>query len=636
MSATVYALLVGIDAYQGPRVRPLHGCKNDIASAQEFLARSTSSLRVETLRDGEATRDAVVDGIRTHLGAAGAGDTAVFWFSGHGSLAPVPAALRHLEPSGTSQTLVCADSRLPGVPDLQDYELATLLDRIAGNGVHVVVILDSCHSGGATRGEAVSERFAPPATEPPAPETLLDEVLAGTSRDGSAEVAERRRGNHVALTACQIHQTAAEYRRDGEFRGAFTTALLNAANAQGADATYRELMVAARCAIEDLVPNQHPLLYPHEHPIADRMFLGGAGRSPRSAIVMRYLRGRWEIDAGSCHGLTPPEADDPLLVGVVGVPAHEARVTRVGVVSSDVEPVGWQPDRGRQYPMALTRMPTPPAEVTVDGAREFTDRLAAAIRTGGPGGGASPYVRIAPGGTLHVRDDPPRILGQDGELLAPPVVTGDPVPTVLRELEHIARWRQIKKLVNVGSPLAGTVDVELIAAAPGVATAPLEGPALRPDADGVIRLRYAPDPPVVFIRLRNRSDRRLYCALLDLTDRYQIHPDLFPGDYLGPGQVGTAVDGRRVQFSLPPGRAATRTAQGRDWLLLLVSDQEFSSAAFRLGRLGEPAPDRSRGLPGLSGVLERLALTALHRDARRESPVAHDWTTSIVEVVTQA
>ena len=70
MSRTVYALLVGIDAYPAP-VNPLRGCVNDINRVDTLLrARVTAQgdrLEVAKLTDAEATRQALINGFRTHL-----------------------------------------------------------------------------------------------------------------------------------------------------------------------------------------------------------------------------------------------------------------------------------------------------------------------------------------------------------------------------------------------------------------------------------------------------------------------------------------------------------------------------------------------------------------------------------------
>jgi hypothetical protein len=203
-------------------------------------------------------------------------------------------------------------------------------------------------------------------------------------------------------------------------------------------------------------------------------------------------------------------------------------------------------------------------------------------------------------------------------------------------LEHIARWREVKALSNPRSALARAVRIEVVRALPGEQTAPLDRPALQPDDDGLLRLSYlGRRPPTVFVRLRNTSDRPLYCVLLDLTDRYRIHAGLFPGAFIAPGHAGAALAGRPVQLSLPAGAEAVRGESVRDWFKLIVAEQEFSSRPFELARLDARVPATERAPAGLGGILDRLGRLAVHRDAGSAEPDAvYDWTTAMLRVRT--
>ena len=163
MSSTVYALLVGIDQYQKP-VPPLSGCVADIDAMKAFLEARIppENLRVETLRNEQATYTAVTERFLNHLGKAGKDDVALFYYGGHGSQAPTAEAFWHVEPDRLDETLVCYDSRVSGHFDLADKEMSKLIAEVAKQDPHVVVILDSCHSGSATRDiESVGVRRAP-------------------------------------------------------------------------------------------------------------------------------------------------------------------------------------------------------------------------------------------------------------------------------------------------------------------------------------------------------------------------------------------------------------------------------------------------------------------------------------------
>jgi Caspase domain len=678
----LYALLVGVDAYRPPLPK-LSGGRNDVEAAARYLASRipASELFTECLTDEQATRQAVIDGFRGHLGRAGAGDTALFWFSGHGSQAPVPPEFARLEPTGRMQTMLCVDSRHDGVPDLLDKELRILIAEVAGRGAHVAVVLDCCHADGASRSAPAKElltlgvpalgvRWAARLESPPAAEGLLPELRllaasAGISTEGTQT--SPAAPDHVSLAACHSNQVAFEA-PDAEhhYRGLFSAALLNQLGRLGPGATYRELMAGVRCRVEGTAPTQRPVLFPEHAQIVDQPFLGGPLRAAQSATSMRFLRGSWEIDAGACHGMTAGAGQDHTQIGVYGAePAQEARVVRVLPDRSIVEPFGWVPDPEKQYPIVVTSVPLPSTTIVIGGEPEDDAATAAlveaAVRGIGVAGPAAapaqgrpsphlrvvdpadarqvPEIRIAcpqPGVVRILRGDRTR------QPQAPDAACSSPADAalVLRDLEHIARWRQIKALDNPLSGLANAVTIEVVPAAPGQVVDPRDGAALRTRADGSLALGYRWvgnrwAEPEVFVRLRNNTDRELYCVLLDLTERFWIHPDLFPGGWVAPGYPASAADGAMIRLTLPPGRAPVPGARGTDWLKVLVAEEPFGSAAFRLDRLGEPAA-RSAG-PGpepFSGVLDRLGLRAGRRDADAKAPPARDWSTGIVSIDT--
>lgn len=635
--AKTYALLVGINDYLA--VAPLNGCRNDVDRVEEFLrARAGEALSLARLDDREATKAAVVDAFRGHLGQAGVGDTALFWFSGHGSTAPVPRELWHLEPSGRLQTLLCVDSRHGDVTDLLDKELAVLIHEVAARGAHVAVVLDCCHADGGTRGGEAGVRTVPPLSESPPLDGLLPELRPRDGRPVPAYLAPGGAPDHVLLAACHSHQNAHERKLGGRDHGLFSWALLAALRQLGPGATYRELLTAARCTVENLHDRQAPRLYPAHERLVDQPFLGGRLSAPAAAMVMRYVRGGWEIDAGQVHGIpVGGVGDDETRVGVHGSrPVRQARVVRVLTERSIVEPIGWQPDRHRQYRVVLTRVPLPPTTVAVDEAPE----VGAAIRTAGPDGGPSPHVRVGAPPELVVSTCsgrmPMHVRGPDGTELTAPT---SEVDQVVAELEHIARWRRIKELRNPVSALPGAVDIEVVAARPGELVAPLDRPPLTVDGEGVLRMAYRRGPagwtaPTAFIRVRNRADRRLYCVLLNLTDRFRIHASLLPGVFVGPGQCAAALDGGLVEFAMPPGRPVRSGSSVTDWLMVLVSETEISAELFHLPRLGEPMRGVPKRAAAFDGVFDRLGLTALHRDIDRPPAAAYDWTTRILPVVT--
>jgi hypothetical protein len=188
--ATMIGLLVGIDEYLGG-VTSLRGCRNDIQRACEVLARRAEAGRMAStftvLLDEQATRDGLIGAFRRTFADAVPGDTAVFYYSGHGSQQEAPPEHLVFEPDGLDETLVLHDSRAAGGYDLADVELGVLVREITARGAHVFVVLDCCHSGSGLReadGAVTGIRRAPTARGRRPPGSYLR--AAGDARPDSA------------------------------------------------------------------------------------------------------------------------------------------------------------------------------------------------------------------------------------------------------------------------------------------------------------------------------------------------------------------------------------------------------------------------------------------------------------------
>ena len=152
----MFCLLVGIDAYGPPINVPLQGCRNDMRRLEEYLrGRLGKAGCIVTLTDGQATREGVVAGFRSHLAQAGKGDIVLFAYSGHGSQELPSTEFAFGDASGKLQNLLLFDAGQETggqfVWPLADKELGLLLDEVVERGAHVVAMLDCCHSGDGTR-----------------------------------------------------------------------------------------------------------------------------------------------------------------------------------------------------------------------------------------------------------------------------------------------------------------------------------------------------------------------------------------------------------------------------------------------------------------------------------------------------
>jgi len=350
----IYALLVGIDTYRRPELA-LQGCVNDVELAERVLTDRTApaDLVLRKLVNEQATRAELVRHIREHLGSAGPGDTALFWFSGHGSTGPLPMEIWYAESAGMCQTTVCHDSR-DTAPDLYDKELAVLVREIVSTGAQLVSVKDSCHSRSGLRGDPASgltPRTAPRPEKPPELRDLLPTFVRDAT-DPARPVPGQQEPGHVALSACDEWEVANEVRSTHGVHGVFSAALVQALTRIGRDATYRQLLSDARCRVEGRFPCQVPTLEAVGD-LADRIFLDGSLRPRAARVTMRCIRARFEVDIGTVHGLV---AGSRLAVHGID-PLQEVRVVAVHLDRSTVEPIEWSPDPQQQYEMVLSDVP---------------------------------------------------------------------------------------------------------------------------------------------------------------------------------------------------------------------------------------------------------------------------------------
>ncbi|MFD9795201.1 caspase domain-containing protein [Streptomyces sp. NPDC059070] len=614
---TIFALLIGINDYGEARHDRLHGCVNDVLAARRALERRAGkALSVRMLTDGRATVGAVEAAIRDHLGRAGPEDTALLWFSGHGTdhdcVGPEESAV---EATGRSQALVCADGPLP------DKRLGALLDGLGAGGAHVAAVLDCCFSGGATRlpGAGRAVRFLPPRPSWRRP---------GGTRDTTGP---QRTPAHVLLAAGRLNQLSyeADYEPEGAGgagaegagtfvrHGVFTHALLDALRTADPDVSCRELLAAAHGRVRAAGFPQHPVLFPDDPGgIADRPFLGAwphasdlRGSTP-SPHLLRYGADGWEVDCGRAHGLGGGPGTEFTATGPGGGVLAARTVLAARAL---VEPVGWTPSPRRVHPVALTATALPPASVVIgspDGAapKGFADSLSAALtspllRVVDEDGGASAALLLR----VEVRADGlAHVLRRDGTPFTAPLALRGAADTgrVAACLTHLARWHGLRDLEARTSPLRGHVRLEISPWDDGAGPWDAAGAPLAPDGGGeIVRAYDGPHPPRVSIRLRNVGDRPLWCVLLAMNDRYASSTALFPGHFVAPGRSGLALDGAPVQLSLPAERPARPGAYARDWLKLFVAEDELNTVPFTLGAW-DPHGPVARG--GANGAVLRL------------------------------
>ena len=221
------ALVIGINNYaQNPdnRYKNLQGAVND---ARFFRAMLIDLYRFDSsnivfLSDKEASRARILSELENLALKAGKNDQIVFYYSGHGSQVPNPAADPAEEPDGMDETLVPAD--VPeGKAEITDKEQNRIFVKILEKGAWFTVVYDCCHSGSGSRGpvstKAFNERKISP-SDIPVPDNYKSVSLA------------EKYPRALILSACTDRETAKEWSSEAlndqtfpGYRGAFTHSL---------------------------------------------------------------------------------------------------------------------------------------------------------------------------------------------------------------------------------------------------------------------------------------------------------------------------------------------------------------------------------------------------------------------------
>lgn len=146
MTNKAYALCVGLNELDPKPYRGWNGklyCGEADASAMKKIADGQNYEEVILLKTEQATRQAFLDAVEAIRVKLNPGDLFLITFSAHGGLAKDE---NEDEKSGYDQTWCFYDS------ELKDDDFNKLLQKF-DEGIRILVISDSCHSGSMLRGE---------------------------------------------------------------------------------------------------------------------------------------------------------------------------------------------------------------------------------------------------------------------------------------------------------------------------------------------------------------------------------------------------------------------------------------------------------------------------------------------------
>jgi hypothetical protein len=256
-----YALCIGINDYPGTG-SDLAGCVNDANDWAAALVRH--GFRVAKMLDRQATGRAIRKAIKTAVSQAKKGDLLVLTYSGHGSFVP---DLDGDEPDGTDECICPHDIASKG--PITDDEFFDLFSA-RREGVRIVMISDSCHSGTVSRFAPITTpptmrsakapqrkvRFLPPAV-------FLSKQAVGKLGVRRALRASSPPGRYAALllAGCQDTEYSYDAYFNGRPNGAFSFVALQKLGSLPSRATYRQWYDAIRTMLPSQQYPQTPNLF---------------------------------------------------------------------------------------------------------------------------------------------------------------------------------------------------------------------------------------------------------------------------------------------------------------------------------------------------------------------------------------
>ena len=660
MSKNIYALLVGIDAYQPP-VTPLQGCVNDILAVTEYLQGRVNQgdyqLHLKTLLNQDATRQGIIDGFHQHLSQAISEDIALFYYAGHGSQEQAPPEFWHVEPDRLNETIVCYDSRTQGSWDLADKELNKLISELSLHNPHTVIIMDCCHSGSGTRGELaldldIAVRKAPLDQRQRPLDSFIVKPTEIEPRTNSRSLEAdshwlSAQGKYIFLAACRDRELAKEYNTDGSKRGVFSYFLLDTLTKANGSLTYRDLFKRADALVRSKVTAQSPQIESQESAALDQPFLGGAVSTHRAYFTVSHQPDYgWVIDGGAVHGMSPGTNGETAQLAIFPFNSSveelsqpdraiaTAQVLKVMPQLSQIEVGSLQP--GTTYKAIVTSLPLPPKGVVIKGEQAGVTLARQALKSK-----SSPHiVEVAESQGAEWQ-----LLAQDNQYIITRPVDDRPLVAeiapynegnarqAIERLEHLTRWTNIAEL---SSPVSSRIPADAVKMS------------IYQDEQELIstnlRLYYAQhngewQQPTFKVQLTNTSNLTLYCALLDLTDRYEVSAELLAtgGVWLEPGDSAWALDGQAIYAKVDKEMWQQRgITEAKDILKLIVSTAEFDATLLEQNELDLPtrnltAPKRGSGT--LNHLMSRVQTRGFSSQAETEA-VYDDWMTSQVHITT--
>jgi Caspase domain len=702
--SNLYALLIGIDCYMPNRLpdgsyyKNLGGCVRDINHVEAFLkdvqkvpenqilkltaspSAKDDKKPVETL-DRLPTRNNMIAAFRKLGEIAPAGSQVYIHYSGHGGRAKTVFP-EIKEKDGIDEGLVPTDIGTTEGQYVRDLDLAQLLKELVARDLTVTVILDCCHSGGATRGDVeirgmdvVDDKPLLPGQEIIVPLEIQKSWKESGTRGLKAEGLPASE-DYVVVAACRQNEYAYEYafnRETGERNGALTYWLLDTLRQKNAGQTYQDLFDRINAKIRTQFSQQTPMLMGS----GNRHIFGSELAEEITAASVLNVETNAEtkevqakLDVGQVNGISkgaefaiyPRDADLKQKENRVAI----ARIIQRGGTESlcRLEPIEgkeFQVEQGDRAVLVspsinlvrkvllfeqeeatsaeIAKLPLPDDKLLPE-VFKLQKAALEAIKNALPGNG---WVELAE--YVEDIDDDEGIayqvpLNNEGEYEICdrtghpysnmiPIKLGEPnaATKVVKRLIHLAKFHAAAEIDNTDkdSPLAGKLAVEWL----GTSDIYEQGDKIPPKS----QMKPFADPSqatvklgeFIFLSIQNNSPQDLNVAALDFASDWSIE-QIFPGQS---ANFVTIYGGKKEVVAIPTGFAGQDTvkvfasvgAANFRWLELPSLDEELGTKA--LTRSGNPLDALLASIDEDKPKTRKLSVAA--------SP-SREWTTKQIDL----
>jgi len=689
-----YALLIGIDFYfphdlPDGRYKNLRGCVQDINHVETYLKTTfnltpdqiiklTASASENSNQPKEPleilpTYENIVAKFKELTAKAQPQDQVYIHYSGHGGRAKtIFESLKGF--GGLDEALVPTDIGQPNSRYLRDIEFAKLLEDMVEKELVVTLVLDSCHSGGATREMSRDDRIRGGGfiDTTPRPRDSLVTSLQELAQNWQTATENSRNitvvngllpepKGYTLIAACRDHEFAYEKVFEGtERNGALTYFLLKALRQYGTEISVEDLFNKISIQVNNEFVKQTPMLMGE----TERTFLGGQSvGASRKVPVMKVdiNKNRVQLQIGQASGIKKGAEFDIFKFRTRDFEDRENRVATVKVVEVGASDCWAQVTElhnirtiNNQLTEGVIEIGSPAVYLSPglkqirtvrlllpDPLPQFPGVTIASIsmeielvKTGVEGHG---WIEFCSQTETNEKVDYFVCLNSEGEYwildankeriknLLFPIRIDEPEATerLINRLIHVARYETILDLDNEDAfaPLNGKLKLELVKS--------VKPEQIVLNADGKVPILEEGEENVTLV-IRNDSHLTLNITLLDLQEDFSIVKS-YPKKADYEGLAPEKEINRKLNISLPENY--------REGVEVIKVFATVDATNFQLLEL--PALDQSRkgfGDKEPTNALEQLLAAVVdENNPKRKITVVTDaseeWTTEKVEVV---